>query len=59
MSALLAICILVFGLFFCMRLLFGERVYEHVLSKLVYDMIKGLLKLPFTILSLFRGLLKW
>lgn len=47
MELLLPIVILLFGLAFCLRFLLGARTYEHIKTKLVYDLIKGCISLPF------------
>jgi hypothetical protein len=55
MEILLPIVFLLIILSFCLRFLLGERIYEHVAAKFVYDIIKGLILLPFRICAgLFR-----
>jgi len=33
------------------RFLLGEKIFEHVAAKLIYDVIKGIFKIPFLLFS--------
>jgi hypothetical protein len=58
MEMLLPVGMLLFILVICFRFLLGEKIFEHVASKFVYDIIKGLIKLPIQIFAMLFKVLK-
>ena len=46
------IMLLIIPLDIGVKMLIGRRTYEHVKSRLLYDLIKAVIRLPFRLISL-------